>query len=65
MLIQGNNMLYDYLRTNKNSHANLKAALQEVTGEELGIGPYTAPRQQARQDPLEVLRNQGVEVQEV
>lgn len=65
VLIQGNNMLYDYLRTNKNSHANLKAALQEVTGEELGIGPYTAPRQQARQDPLEVLRNQGVEVQEV
>ena len=59
-------MLYDYLRANERSHATLKAVLQEVTGETLGIGPYTAGKTQAAQsDPLEILRRQGVEVQEI
>lgn len=66
VLIDGNNMLYDYLRANERSHATLKAALQEITGEALGIGPYTARKAQANQnDPLDVLRQRGVDVQEV
>jgi DNA polymerase-3 subunit gamma/tau len=66
VLIDGNKMLYDYLRANERSHATLKAVLQEVTGETLGIGPYTAGKTQvAQSDPLEILRRQGVEVQEV
>lgn len=66
VLIDGNKMLYDYLRANERSHATLKAALQEITGEALGIGPYTANKTQvAQSDPLEILRKQGVEVQEV
>ena len=66
VLIDGNKMLYDYLRANERSHATLKTVLQEITGEALGIGPYTAGKPQAVQsDPLEILRRQGVEVQEV
>ncbi len=66
VLIAGNDMLYDYLRANERSHATLKAALQEITGETLGIGPYTARKVQSTQtDPLEILRKQGVDVQEV
>lgn len=66
VLIDGNSMLYDYLRANERSHATLKAALQEVTGESLGIGPYTARKVEISQnDPLEMLRKQGVDVQEV
>ena len=58
-------MLYDYLRTNEKSHAALKAALQEVSGEALGIGPYKAQTAaDGREDPLEILRRQGVTVRE-
>ncbi len=65
VLIDGNTMLYDYLRTNEKSHAALKAALQEVSGEALGIGPYKAQTAAAgREDPLEILRRQGVTVRE-
>lgn len=65
ILIDGNSLLYDYLRNNEKSHACLKDVLQEVTGEALGIGPYT-PRtvEKAKDDPLEQLRRQGVEVLE-
>lgn len=66
VLIDGNSMLYDYLRANERSHATLKAALQEVVGEALGIGPYTAKKVEVQQnDPLEMLRRQGVDVQEI
>ncbi|MBQ8610807.1 MAG: DNA polymerase III subunit gamma/tau [Oscillospiraceae bacterium] len=66
VLIDGNSMLYDYLRANERSHATLKAALQEVAGEALGIGPYTARKVEVSQnDPLEMLRRQGVDVQEI
>ncbi len=65
VLIDGNTMLYGYLRNSDRSHAVLKAALQEVTGIALGIGPYKAAENQPdKTDPLEILRQKGVNVQE-
>lgn len=67
VLIDGNDLFLDLIRTSDISKASLKQAIFEVTGHKYPIGPYEKKAAQARvhtaADELERLKEQGVEIE--